>query len=468
MLWAGIAKAQQYDGLDTIPSYYRDYYYPEWYENCATFCTDSARFRSTYWGTGPGLFLRENYTPNRLRINGIGVLVCPVDMQHTPGPINTERLPEYAYVYQWSHSQTDSLILLDSARWDTIIPRVMHFPMVCDSVELRDPNWIRNYYCYVYDCRFTKPIYVDSTFYIGSTSNSNVGEVFDEVYGPRPQYPGITYFAVDSWNDPDCVMELDNTYFKSERLGNIWLPERAIGVSLYGQFLAIVDRRNLEVVSCDTLMGTVSGSGLFPTPSQDTITAIPRDGYMFLQWNDGNTENPRVVTLESDTSFTAYFVSGDLTVQTTSNNDEWGTVEGGGTHPRFSVVTITAVPSENCYFERWSDNEWQNPRSFTLTQDTTFEAIFAIDSSFVQVTGTDGELVNFTIQPNPAGTQITVTVGQDVGFVAEVIDVRGTIQQRTQSYGQSATLDISQLPSGTYIVRIATTSGTAYKKLVVK
>ena len=34
--------------------------------------------------------------------------------------------------------------------------------------------------------------------------------------------------------------------------------------------------------------------------------------------------------------------------------------------------------------------------------------------------------------------------------------------------GQSYTLDISQLPAGTYIVRVATTAGTAYKKLVVK
>ena len=37
------------------------------------------------------------------------------------------------------------------------------------------------------------------------------------------------------------------------------------------------------------------------------LTATANDGYVFLAWSDGNTENPRTVALTSDTAFTAIF-----------------------------------------------------------------------------------------------------------------------------------------------------------------
>ena len=38
-----------------------------------------------------------------------------------------------------------------------------------------------------------------------------------------------------------------------------------------------------------------------------TLTATANEGFAFLSWNDGNTDNPRIVSLSSDTAFTAYF-----------------------------------------------------------------------------------------------------------------------------------------------------------------
>ena len=37
------------------------------------------------------------------------------------------------------------------------------------------------------------------------------------------------------------------------------------------------------------------------------LTATPNEGYEFTGWNDGNTENPRTVTVTSDTAFMAIF-----------------------------------------------------------------------------------------------------------------------------------------------------------------
>ena len=39
------------------------------------------------------------------------------------------------------------------------------------------------------------------------------------------------------------------------------------------------------------------------------MTATPNEGFEFTGWSDGNTENPRTVTVTSDTVFTAIFTA---------------------------------------------------------------------------------------------------------------------------------------------------------------
>ena len=39
------------------------------------------------------------------------------------------------------------------------------------------------------------------------------------------------------------------------------------------------------------------------------MTATANEGYEFTGWNDGNTENPRTVTITSDTAFMAIFTA---------------------------------------------------------------------------------------------------------------------------------------------------------------
>ena len=46
------------------------------------------------------------------------------------------------------------------------------------------------------------------------------------------------------------------------------------------------------------------------------MTATANEGYSFLTWSDGNTENPRTVTVTSDTAFMAIFTaSGSSSLQ---------------------------------------------------------------------------------------------------------------------------------------------------------
>lgn len=53
--------------------------------------------------------------------------------------------------------------------------------------------------------------------------------------------------------------------------------------------------------------GTVSGGGTYEYGKSVTLAATPNTGYIFKQWSDGNTSNPRTVTVTSNVTYTAEF-----------------------------------------------------------------------------------------------------------------------------------------------------------------
>lgn len=71
-----------------------------------------------------------------------------------------------------------------------------------------------------------------------------------------------------------------------------------------------------------TTGGTIDGS----LGEQLTISATPKECYLFYNWSDGNTDNPRSITIEGDTTYVAVFVKQQYMVTTTVDNDEQGSV----------------------------------------------------------------------------------------------------------------------------------------------
>ena len=63
---------------------------------------------------------------------------------------------------------------------------------------------------------------------------------------------------------------------------------------------------NIEVYSSDKRKGTVV-IDQNSVCSGAQVRAIPKEGYCFIQWTDGNTDNPRQFEITCDTTFTAIF-----------------------------------------------------------------------------------------------------------------------------------------------------------------
>ncbi|MGM9818910.1 MAG: hypothetical protein ACI30B_08040 [Paludibacteraceae bacterium] len=63
----------------------------------------------------------------------------------------------------------------------------------------------------------------------------------------------------------------------------------------------------LTALSNDEEMGTVTGGGTYEEGTEVTLTATPNCGFIFLEWIDGNTDNPRKLSVTSDLEITAIF-----------------------------------------------------------------------------------------------------------------------------------------------------------------
>jgi hypothetical protein len=144
-------------------------------------------------------------------------------------------------------------------------------------------------------------------------------------------------------------------------------------------FTALFEKNTYTItaISVDTIKGSVIGSTSVEYLDSVTIVAIPNYGYNFTAWNDGNTDNPRIIVATRDSVFTASFVYNQYTITLNVDSDIHGSVVGGGSFNYLSEQTIIATANYGYHFTAWSDGDTNNPRTITLTQDTGFTALFA-------------------------------------------------------------------------------------------
>ena len=137
----------------------------------------------------------------------------------------------------------------------------------------------------------------------------------------------------------------------------------------------------ITVLPNDPALGTVTGGGTYPQGSTIEISATPFENVAFRGWDDGNTDNPRSITITSNMTFTALFEAiqpGETyTITVRSENPLMGTVYGSGTYPVNTIINIGASPNQGFYFSGWQDGDMNNPRTITVTGDAEYIASFS-------------------------------------------------------------------------------------------
>ena len=245
--------------------------------------------------------------------------------------------------------------------------------------------------------------------------------------------------------------------------GNTENP-RTVTITSDTAFMAIFT----EAVSTPTITLTVNneamGSASYTLDGNTAVlTATANEGYNFLTWSDGNMENPRTVTITSDTAFMAIFTEAvsTPTITLTVNNEAMGsasyTMDG-------NTAVLTATANEGYSFLTWSDGNMENPRTVTITSDTAFMAIFtASSSSSLQ----EVNAREFALYPNPAKSFVTLEFeALKENTLLQILDLNGRkVRTFDLKAGQETLrIEIGNLPEGVYTVMLGNTA----KKLIVE
>ena len=107
------------------------------------------------------------------------------------------------------------------------------------------------------------------------------------------------------------------------------------------------------------------------------INAIPNAHYHFSHWSDGNTTNPRTLTITQDTLVMAYFSVDQFMVQGESSDSTRGYVTGSGLVDYMDSTWLTVISNYGYHFTRWNDGNTDNPRAIVADRNKTYIASFA-------------------------------------------------------------------------------------------
>jgi hypothetical protein len=209
---------------------------------------------------------------------------------------------------------------------------------------------------------------------------------------------------------------------------------------------------SIEVKSDNLLMGSAYGSGEYPANTVISIGAIPNNGFLFARWQDGNTDNPRTVTVTENAIYTASFeIKPVQTYSITVYYEETqGFVLGAGEYQEGSLATLAAIPADGYKFIKWSDNNSDNPREIVVTQDLVLAAFF-------NTTGVE-EYDGLTIRlyPNPANDKIHIE-GLEKEAEITLFNAQGVLV-KTITLSGDADIAIGDLAPGLYFMRLGTRS----------
>ena len=150
-----------------------------------------------------------------------------------------------------------------------------------------------------------------------------------------------------------------------------------------------------------------------------TIEGTGSTGYGFDQWSDGNTDNPRTLTVTGDVTLTASFAVGMYRVNISAGQN--GSVEVDGISGDYSQsvaygtqLAIEAFPGTGYDFDTWSDNVADNPRTITVTGDITLSASFQIQEFTVTLTAGTNGLISVNSETATSSYSGTATYGSTV------------------------------------------------------
>lgn len=211
---------------------------------------------------------------------------------------------------------------------------------------------------------------------------------------------------------------------------------------------------SIKVEAAQAERGAVSGAGEYVQGSQVTLSATAAEHYVFSQWSDGRTDNPRTVRVIADATYTAVFEPMEYYVKLAQNNANMGMVSGDGVYSYGTVVSCLATPYPNYHFVQWSNGERTNPYEFVVSEDVPLLTAYFAEGA---VTAIGDESA---IEPTIYAVGKTIVVENATDEIC-VYDAMGKLICRDAIHRVRAELRVNA--AGVYIVK----TGNVVMRVVV-
>ena len=413
----------------------------------------------------PVRLARYYYTDTALPIIGIAV-VADIELVGLEGAINGEysiwdiyvdttmanRVPEYVQLFEATDTSFEKIAEL---RWDFPENKPVKKMEIIDFIRgSGDP--IYYYYPPVYEVYFDQPKIVNDSFYVGWTSFNNVSEYSnDNVQGydtwGKLLHPTTMYYgqARAMYNDTSDYMSLPGyyrmKYDRNEGPGNYYsgMYHDANSVDTIIWYYTYCDACFQPMIFpiLDTtgyylrFQDTCADVSNFNLVSMDMTSAT-------FSWDNNTSEHVgwQIAYGEEGTAVdNCTIVNTSSTVYCLSDLDS----------AKWYVAYVRAQCDTNDY------SNWSDSIRFYITGDTT------------QVSIRNTVLEEYTqLIPNPASDIVSIFSSFSIRKV-EVYSLKGEKVKEEEVKAASIKMDISDLPKGTYLVKVYTLKGIATKKLII-
>jgi len=215
---------------------------------------------------------------------------------------------------------------------------------------------------------------------------------------------------------------------------------RSITVTENQSYTAVFAIDQFEI-TVSAVNGTVTGGGTYDYGKQVVLTVTPNTNMQFASWQDGNTTNPRIITVTANATYVATCSAIQYTITAKPLNANMGSVSGSGTYDVGSEVYLIATPNTGYEFTEWADGDKNNPRLIMVTKNAQYVAKFAAKQFTVVVLSEDDK------QGSVAGggeyaynTSATLTAIPEDGYEFLMWDDGNTDNPRTLIVTEDVTL----------------------------
>jgi len=399
---------------------------------------------------------RYFYTDSSLRVIGIAgaLFFVETDIYHE-GDVYKDYKPEYFCLYETD--STGGMTLLGKKEFILgMQPRYLLTDSYVPPVDGFLPNGIK-----IYELFFDSALTVRDSFYVSATGNNDYRRPSYNKYVTTDIEAMFTsYKYATTTTNPNCNHLPNPNHFKRKlhKVDYYDFDER-FGVTDTNWH--IFNRTYIKQKNGYVDSGLMNRAFYFLFPIIDTSrdlswlpdcerpealgTLYVNKEVAVLQWSGGSNAGSWEMTVTADGTE-------EDTVNLLQFQNDVAAIYGLDT-----ATWYTARVRSVCYGKKRS--EWSDSLRFFVPGDTTSHN----DDSLTVATVAD----RYTyLLPNPAKSHVSVASSFRILNV-EIYSLTGQSMLHREVDALSTTLDISTLPSGTYIVRIHTTQGVSTKKLVV-